>query len=247
MFLYNVSITKSSIFHSRKGAVKNSFLYDSVHFLLHFKTNNVNKIKTPFWFSFNKSNIVSVKSNNYGSGDFNHVFSLLDSPQLKGVVSDIYLFTTPSVFGSVFNPVSFWLMCQDSKILFFMAEVNNTFGGRMYYHHFGTPHVDLNSILISKKEFFVSPFQKLEGEYHFNIKEFTESKINVIIDYCNNSSGNLYSGLFTSVKGNIKPLILNDIFLIFKNSWMGKFRTITLILYQALKLKIKKVPFENYK
>lgn len=79
------------------------------------------------------------------------------------------LVTSPRYFGYAFNPVNFHLRLQGDQLLCAVAEVNNTFGDRHVY-----PLTELTAgqaphtwTATCTKQFHVSPFNNMQGEYHF--------------------------------------------------------------------------------
>ncbi|RVW04658.1 DUF1365 domain-containing protein [Rhodococcus spongiicola] len=74
----------------------------------------------------------------------------------------VLLLTNARVFGYVFNPLSvFWCHDADGRLVCVIAEVHNTYGQRHCYllrpDASGNARVD--------KEFYVSPFNDVDGEY----------------------------------------------------------------------------------
>lgn len=72
------------------------------------------------------------------------------------------------VLGHVFNPLSlFWCHDADGTLACVVAEVHNTYGGRHHYlldvDHAGRARVD--------KDFYVSPFFAVDGEYRMRVPE----------------------------------------------------------------------------
>lgn len=84
----------------------------------------------------------------------------------------ILLVTSPRVFGHAFNPVSFYF-CEDAEgqPLCHVAEVNNTFGeGHLYV--LGPQQAvagEGDARYRARKEFHVSPFNDVAGEYAFRL------------------------------------------------------------------------------
>jgi len=77
--------------------------------------------------------------------------------------------TSPRYLGYAFNPVNFHLRMQGNELMSAVAEVNNTFGDRHVY-----PLTTLKKASQSQtwsarspKEFHVSPFNDMSGEYEF--------------------------------------------------------------------------------
>ena len=96
------------------------------------------------------------------------------------------MITTLRVFKHTFNPVIFYY-CLDSEnnIVYHVAEVHNTFGeGHLYILNEGRKSKVGTEYLVPK-EFHVSPFNKVEGDYNFHfskLKEKLDVRINVSKD-----------------------------------------------------------------
>jgi DUF1365 family protein len=81
----------------------------------------------------------------------------------------ITLVTSQRWFGYVFNPVSFYLLETSGELTGLISEVNNTFGDRHVYAvaletQQGLPQQRHD------KEFHVSPFNNMQGEYQFTVR-----------------------------------------------------------------------------
>lgn len=88
----------------------------------------------------------------------------LQEPPLR-----VTLITSAAWFGYVFNPVSFYLLETGRGVEGLIAEVNNTFGDR---HVYAVPLEKKEGILQQRqgKEFHVSPFNSMDGEYQFTVR-----------------------------------------------------------------------------
>jgi DUF1365 family protein len=72
------------------------------------------------------------------------------------------------VLGQVFNPISlFWCHGADGALRAVIAEVHNTYGERHCY----LLHTDEAGRACTDKEFFVSPFNEVDGGYRMNLPE----------------------------------------------------------------------------
>ena len=66
------------------------------------------------------------------------------------------------VLGHVFDPMSaFWVFAPDGSLRAVLVEVHNTYGGRHAY----VLQPDAQGRATMDKEFYVSPFNEVEGEY----------------------------------------------------------------------------------
>ncbi|MCE7004491.1 DUF1365 domain-containing protein [Kibdelosporangium philippinense] len=74
----------------------------------------------------------------------------------------VLMLANARVLGHVFNPVSvFWCHRPDGTLACVVAEVHNTYGERHCY----LLDTDENGNAITAKEFYVSPFQQMGGDY----------------------------------------------------------------------------------
>ncbi len=82
--------------------------------------------------------------------------------------------TMPRIFKYAFNPVSFFLCFgSDDRILCIVAEVNNTFSERHHYilSENSGKAIEFPATFERAKEFHVSPFNNMQGNYVF---QFTD-------------------------------------------------------------------------
>lgn len=116
--------------------------------------------------------------------------NLLAEQKMKLSPEDtVYLVTSARFMNYAFNPVCFYWIFRNGELRGCMAEVNNTFGEKHVYPLVGTgiPQNLTNSKLFnglvangntffpaayrSPKQFHVSPFMDLTGEYHFSFED----------------------------------------------------------------------------
>ena len=183
------SILSSRIFHKRHHPKVNSFNYRSYFVVLDMLSDNKESTRSlggvevparedtknehPKTFSINKPNLYSFYDKDHGLRDgskaVNWATDLLTANQLA--YDSIKLITMPRVFGYLFNPVSFWLAYNDSKLIAVIAEVNNTFKETHSYicHKNGEPITD-KCWFEAEKVFHISPFYPRQGSYKFNFK-----------------------------------------------------------------------------
>ena len=95
---------------------------------------------------------------------------LLHSEGIADADGEVWLHTFPRVLGYVFKPVSFWYAHRaDGSLAAVLAEVNNTFGERHAYLLAG-PDLDWGREQVARKQFHVSPFCEVRGEYRFRFE-----------------------------------------------------------------------------
>lgn len=78
----------------------------------------------------------------------------------------VWMLAHPQVAGHVFNPLSvFWVLQPDGRQRLAILEVHNTYGQRHAY--LVTDPTGTDTLL---KEFYVSPFNELAGEYAIRLR-----------------------------------------------------------------------------
>ena len=80
--------------------------------------------------------------------------------------SRVLMLTNARVLGHVFNPLSvFWCYHGSGQLAAIVAEVHNTYGERHAY----VVRPNAHGIAITSKDFHVSPFFAVEGEYELRL------------------------------------------------------------------------------
>ncbi len=235
------SIASGKIMHKRFFPKENSFNYQANY--ITFSLNHLYQLKK-FFFSLNKLNLFSFYFNDYGNQTQESPKLWLENILAKhhiNNIKDIILVTQPRVFGYIFNPVSFWLCFdQNQQLIAVLSEVNNTCKQKHNYLCFKsdlTPIKD-NEWITANKEFYVSPFMKIEGQYKFKFC-LTEKHYNFFINYIVDNK----LKLATYLKCELKPFTNKNIIYAVIKSPLTSFKTIFLIHYQAFKLFFKKIQF----
>lgn len=150
--------------HVRAEPVKNEFTYPLCVYAL-----DVDELlelgKNIPWFGYNQSNFASIFDEHYlGWGDSSIREKVIKELRKVGVNLEparITLVTTPKILGFGFNPVSFYYCYdKDGKAFAYIAEITNTFSERAVY-----VFDEAGKGFTAPKNFHVSPFYDLEGEY----------------------------------------------------------------------------------
>ena len=128
-----------------------------------------------FFFGYNRKRLFSIADRNHGPGDGTsiavHVRELMGRLKTSKPVKRIYMLCYPAVFGRVFNPVTVYFGLDDEgEWQAVVYEVNNTFGQRHSY----AIAVEEGREHSATKQLYVSPFNPVEGEYHFNVNRFED-------------------------------------------------------------------------
>ena len=228
-------ILRSGTMHARKGDVKNKFVYKMDLVMIDPDAQTDMGL-----YSRNRFNVFSVSDKDYGPrGQFAAKW-IRNAFEQAGLNSfDLRLLTQPRVLGSLFNPVSFWFAFKGDVLVAFIAEVNNTFKQRHFYlcHHPEFEPITARDEFVSKKVFYVSPFQDIEGDYVFQV-DLTKNKFAIRIDFQNSGQG-----VLATLYGTRAPMTNRAIALATVRRPLGGLRVLGLIFYQAVKLKIKGVAY----
>ena len=78
----------------------------------------------------------------------------------------VLMLASARVLGYVFNPITvYWCHDQQGELVCVVAEVHNTYHGRHAY----LLNTDEHGVAYVDKEFYVSPFQPVEGAYRMRL------------------------------------------------------------------------------
>ncbi|KEP68902.1 cyclopropane-fatty-acyl-phospholipid synthase [Thioclava dalianensis] len=231
-----VEFCPGSTTHARRGAIKHSFRYH-VDFVL---IDPESAGPWPWLFSRNSWDLAVVRDRDHGGtrGQGSGAAWAREKLAEAGAPAPdhLRLLTQPRIFGAGFNPVSFWLSFDAAgELRAVIAEVNNTFGDRHSYLC-ATPDFDpisAQTVLETRKIFHVSPFQDIAGGYRFQFK-VTPQAIQIRITHENGDEG-VIATLVTSRSA----LRNRDLIAIALRRPLTPIRTMSLILWQALRLRLK--------
>ena len=187
------------------------------------------------------------------SYDFNSTFikeniiywflSFIKKHDINKRCASIDLLKTPNSLKNSFNPVCFWFLKIEDKIIAYIAEVTNTFREKQtYYIHNNGNAIDNESWYYVSKIMYVSPFSEKIGKYKFMLKNLpkVEIKINQF-----NKNNNLE--IMTSLRGEIRKTNSINFLVYFVMLSFNSFMVIPRIHLQALKLWLKKLRVHPHK
>ncbi|MGC8201870.1 DUF1365 domain-containing protein [Aliiroseovarius sp. PTFE2010] len=242
---------RATTFHRRRGDVAHSFSYALDYVLV-----SPDAAGGPALWSRDGWNVFSLRSRDYGSraqgsqaaqgsqgaqgtqgvqgAEFaRRTFRAAGVAQ--GAISGLRLITQPRVLGRTFNPVSFWLAQDSHGLRAVLAEVNNTFGDRHFYlcHKPDLSPLTGADRIEARKVMHVSPFQDIAGTYAFQF-DVTDDAISIRIDFRNGRQG-----VLATLAGKRQPLTNRVILGAALRRPYGAIRTIALIYWQAVRLKLK--------
>lgn len=182
--------------HERFLPKHHSFSYPLYTFLLNIdELEELNRSQK--FFGYNTLRLTSFYDKDYlqsGSEPIREkLTTLLHAQHVRLEETDtIYLITSARFVNYSFNPVSFYWIFREESLLGCVAEVNNTFGEKHIYPLTGS-QMDNTSPSLSQsapsfpayyqmpKQFHVSPFMDLKGDYHFSIED-VRKKLNVTVE-----------------------------------------------------------------
>lgn len=225
--LYSCEVTHQRVWPKRHEFTYKVFMFyldlgevDAVHRKLRlFSKNKVN------WFS-------------YFDKDHTNLREFLNS---KGVEWNgrATLLTNVRTFGYVFNPISFYFCFDENdKPVCAVAEVTNTHKERKLYLLDSTCLDNETFRLRTAKLFYVSPFSDLDNEFEFIFRIPSQSMQMRVDDYRN---GNRI--LLSALTGERKELTDSNLLRYGIRFPLITVKVIALIYWQALKLKLKGLPF----
>ncbi|WP_298851903.1 DUF1365 domain-containing protein [uncultured Ruegeria sp.] len=231
-------------YHGRKGTIENAFRYSIDYILLDPEA----ELNTPLLFSVDRMNVTNWRTRDHGGepgqGEGARWLRARFDEMSVAQPARIMLLTQPRVLGHVFNPVSLWFCFDDSdKLYAVVAEVTNTYGTRHSYlcHKPDFSAIEPSDRVVADKLMHVSPFQKIEGSYTFRF-DYRPNRVGVWIDY-----GRADGGLIATLTGPRQPLSNRVILWSLLRRPFGARRTFTLIVWQALKLWLKKATFRPFR
>lgn len=243
----NSCLYEATVFHRREEPSPNAFLYRIFVFGIDLGELDLLAQKLRL-FRYNRLGLFSFFDKDHLQY---HKSSTLDNLKAyykacggKGEIQRAVLITNCRVLGYVFNPVSFYF-CYDSKgqLIAGIPEVGNTFGEIKPYigyantrskHSLAEPDI----LLITTKNFYVSPFLPLDSEFEFRLNEPGE---NLQIAVYSNLHGKRM--LTTTFQGKKIPFTDSYLLKLFFLYPLVTVKVIGAIHWQALRLLWKRVPF----
>ncbi len=142
------------------------------------------------WFGYNLLRPVSIHDRDYlddrGGTLKEKLFRFLREKGLSEGVARVELITGARYFNYVFNPVSFFYCYGPlDRLQTVVAEVNNTFREKHLYilSGSGTPRPGFEARYTVPKDFHVSPFNDMSGDYDFHfsaIDQDLDIRVNIL-------------------------------------------------------------------
>ncbi len=172
--------------HSRLTPILHQFRYPMYCYGINLdELDELNK-NLPL-FSYNKFNLFSIHDADYLPGYKGSIkqkiLQILEENAVKETIVRIELVTGARLLNYTFNPVSFYRCYdQNNNLACLVAEVNNTFG-ETHLYVLTDPEESSGKYLKyrCKKDFHVSPFNDLKGDYLFYILR-SNNELDIIIN-----------------------------------------------------------------
>ncbi len=238
----SLKLLKAEIWHRRDKPSHNEFTH-RVFYVSHDLREERENV--PRFFSFDRSNVMSIKQKNHGVRDGSDLLSWVKKSFIGvGVVplenDSIEFIAHPSVFGYTFNPISFYnLLGTKGELKAVLCEVHNTFNDD---HSYVLAHKDLRPIIKSdvftaEKALYVSPFNTMNGSYTFSFEKTAEGFCADIVYW---KDGEWV--IKTAVAGKYSPCTSLSIIVTYVTYPLMTLMVVFRIHWQAVRLYFKKVP-----
>ncbi len=146
----------------------------------------------------------------------------------------IIMLSNARVFGYVFNPLSvFWCLNDDGAVRCVVAEVHNTYGERHCY----LLETDNNGVARVPKDFYVSPFNDVSGEYRMRLPLPKESvQLSIVLARPDQAP------FVATVRGRCVPATAGVIVRSFLAVPTASLRVSAQIRYQGIRLWARRLP-----
>jgi len=165
-------IFRGEVIHERMTPQPHAFTYPHTFFA--FELSELDQLsEASSLLGHNEFRPLTIKDEDYLHGLKHPISDQLATflpPEAPG--QHTLLITSPRYFSYAFNPVNFHLRMQGDELLCAVAEVNNTFGDRHVYPLTALQKKANTQTWTARcpKDFHVSPFNNMEGEYHFTFR-----------------------------------------------------------------------------
>lgn len=233
---------RASTTHKRRGDIRHGFRYGVDFVLIEAEAEHV----TPALFSRNRFNLISVHDVDHGGPwkaghGAEWVRSTLSNNGLDETELQLLLLTQPRYLGYVFNPVSFWLAYRGADLVAVIAEVSTPFKDRHSYlcHAPGFFPITAETRISKPKALHVSPFQEIKGDYGFTF-DIHPDRLTIAIRHRNGTQG-----VNATLTGARAPMTSPGLLAATLRRPAGALRTVFLIYWQALRLKLKGAPYRT--
>ena len=191
-------------------------------------------------FSHNRFNIYALNDrDHHGDGEAGFIKALGDHVvRAGGDPEGLRIITQPSAFGYVFNPVSFFVPRVSHATPLVIAEVHNRHRGRHLYDMWLERHQDHAFQSTFAKEFYVSPFIPMQQWYEFAMED---DNAHSVFSFQQRDE----EGILFQADLDLTSYPLNDYRLAraLVTHPVVPWKTLVAIYLQAIKLKLRGVPY----
>ena len=198
-------------------------------------------------FSHNRFNAMSLLDRDHFSEEASDIRETARRRLVEGGIdlrdATVSLLAYPRIFGYVFNPVSFFI-CRgpEGELRSVIAEVHNTHGER---HCYDLQRVDggVDGVYFAhaEKAFYVSPFIDMEARYEFSLRDDGHTLRARIDEYRGEE-------MFFQADVVLRPMPFTNanVIRVLTDYPFMTLRTIGLIYWNGLKLRLRHVPFQRH-
>ncbi|MAK61905.1 MAG: hypothetical protein CMK09_13105 [Ponticaulis sp.] len=230
-----ISIMKGTTTHSRFEPFRRAFTYPVTMIDVDIaRLSEADRVSR--WFSINRFNLLSFFSKDRGDrGEIdleNWARERFEAAGLSVRGKVIRVMTFPRTLGFSFAPISIWKLLDTSgKLSGMIYEVNNTFGDD---HAYVAPVEASTHRHAAPKNFHVSPFMDVSGQYRFTLQEKPDQfdlLIENIVDNQRVHAATLSLGSYAPSPQLVRQTALNSL--------LAGFGVVARIHWQALKLWLR--------
>jgi len=235
------AIYKGTVTHKRLRPVKHGLSYGVFNLLIDCDEIESQAKKLKF-FSYNKPNLVSLYDKDFGdSKNLNVYLHTLAQKAVPNIpVTRFKMLTYPRIFGYAFNPITVYFgLDAANEVRLMIYEVNNTFGQRHTYVIPAEQRADGMIWQNCDKQFYVSPFNDVSGNYTFHVTPIGE-KLTIGVAL-RDAEGPLLNAFFAGKRHELTDSQL--IKAILSTGWMTA-KVMLGIHVEALKLWLKGVKLQ---
>ena len=127
-------------------------------------------------FRVNGFSLFSLQEKDHGFRDGSSLsdfaWSMVEKTGFKNRVATVKVLLYPRIIGFAFNPLTVYFCCDErGDPVLMIYEVRNTFGENLTYVLEAGPETNGAYCHSTPKQFYVSPFNKVEGDYTFHVRK----------------------------------------------------------------------------
>lgn len=240
----NSSLYQCNIFHKRLKPRTRQFSY--AVFMLSLDLDELDALADKHWlFSRNSWNLYAIRDSDYVGEGYTSIKKKLEAFLTEqdfdtSKVSRYILQTFPRIFGYQFNPVSFYYLEDEAgEVIATVAEVGNTYLEKKMFL-IDTKNKNDWSQLATAKDFYVSPFSKVNDQFDFQLGPRNEKwSVNI------NDLDDEGIVLVSTIRGVQKPITSSRLTWYLFRYPLLTLRIIFLIHWHALLMWWRKFPITN--